>query len=102
MVDFMNKLDINDEKHQSNGNVRDNNYKSRLLFPIKYFVLFRTNSQSIYLMSNRLLKYKIDEVRAPQFQLGYILDTTHPLQIKCTSILLRSALYVVGGSIIGT
>ena len=32
----------------------------------------------MYFMSNRLLKYNIDGLRVPQFQLGYISDTKIP------------------------
>ena len=60
-------------------NIRDENYKGKLLFSIKYFVLFGTDSQSMYFMSTIFLKYKINGVCVTQFQLSYIHNTTyHP------------------------
>ena len=38
MVGFVNKIDLSDKKYQSNGIVRDDIYKEKLLFPMKYFV----------------------------------------------------------------
>ena len=38
MVGFVNKIDLSDKKYQSNGIVRDDIYKGKLLFPMKYFV----------------------------------------------------------------
>ena len=35
MVDFVNKLELSDQKYQTNGNLKDGNYKGNLLFPIK-------------------------------------------------------------------
>ena len=47
-------------------------------FVQRNFVLFVTDSQSMFLMPTRFLKYSIDGVRLPQFQPYYIIDTTHP------------------------
>ena len=49
-----------------------------LLFNTKDFVSFVTYCQSMYFMSNRFLKDKINGFRVQQFQLSYIYDTTHP------------------------
>ena len=38
MVVFVNKLELRDQKHQTNGIVRDESYKGKLLFFMKYFV----------------------------------------------------------------
>ena len=38
MVDFLNKLEFNDQEYQTNGNARDENFKENLLFPMKDFV----------------------------------------------------------------
>ena len=78
MVDFFHKLELSDNKYQINGTVRYGNYEGKFLFTMKDFVLFRTYRQSMYFMSNRLLKYNIDGLRVPQFQLGYISDTKIP------------------------
>ena len=42
MVYFVNKLELSDQKHQTNGNIRDENYKWNFLFAINYFILFGT------------------------------------------------------------
>ena len=38
MVDFLNKLKLSDQKYQTNRNVRYENYKGKLLFPMEDFV----------------------------------------------------------------
>ena len=76
MADFLNKLDLSDQKYQINGNVRDDNYKGDLLFPMKYFVSFVTYQKSMYFISTEFLKYPINGVRVPLFQIYYIRDTT--------------------------
>ena len=43
------------------------------------FVPFGTDGQSMYLISTRFLKDKIDGVSVPKFQLDYICNRTHPL-----------------------
>ena len=78
---FKNKIDSNDQKYKTNGTVRYENYEGNSLFPTKYFVLFGTDIQSIFFMSTRFLKDSIDGVRVPQFQLYYIIDTTHTTYI---------------------
>ena len=45
MVDFVNKLELSDQKYQSSGSVRYENYKGEFLFPTKDFVLFGTYRQ---------------------------------------------------------
>ena len=35
---FLNKLKLSDQKYQTNGNVRDENYRGKFLFPMKDFV----------------------------------------------------------------
>ena len=77
MVGFVNKLKLSDQKYHTNGNVRDENYNEKLLFPMKDFVPFVTYFQSMYFMSTRFLKDKVNEFRIPQFQIFYILNTTH-------------------------
>ena len=37
MVGFVNKLELNGQKYQTNGNVGDENYKLKFLFPMKDF-----------------------------------------------------------------
>ena len=51
MMNFVNKLELDDHKYQTDGNVGDENYKGKFLFPMKYFVSFVTDFQSMYLMS---------------------------------------------------
>ena len=78
MVDFVNKLELSDQKYQTNGNVIYENYKGKFLFPMKYFLSFGTNHQPIYLITTRFLKDKIYGVRVLQFQLSYTCILTHP------------------------
>ena len=77
MVDFVNKIELSDQIYYTNGNVIDEKYKGKLLFPIKDFVSFGTYRQSIYFMSTRFLKDEINGVYVTQFQLDYIHDKTH-------------------------
>ena len=56
MAHFVNKLDFNDQKYQSNESVRDDNYKSKLLFIMKDFVSFGTDRQLNVLYLNHILK----------------------------------------------
>ena len=77
MVDFVNKLDSSDQKYLTNGIVRDESNKRKLFFTMKDFVSFGAYHQSMYLMSTILLKYKIDVLCVPQYQLTYIHNTTH-------------------------
>ena len=56
----------------------DEIYKGKFVFPMKVFVSFGTDRQSMYFMSTGFLKGKINGVRVPQFQFDYIYNTTHP------------------------
>ena len=78
MVDFLKNIELSDQKHQTGGNGRDENYKGNYLFLMKDFLSFRTDRQSMYFMSTILLKYNINRVIIPQFQLAYICYPTHP------------------------
>ena len=40
MVDFLNKLELSDQKYHSNGKGIAENYKGKFLFPMKDFVSF--------------------------------------------------------------
>ena len=77
-MNFVNKLELSDQKYQTNGNVRDENYKGKFGFPIEDFVSFGADLQTMYYMSTRFLKDSTDGVCVPQFQLTYIHNTTHP------------------------
>ena len=77
MVYFENKLYTSDQKYQTNENVRDENYKGNLSYPMKDFVSFGTDFQLMYFMSTISLKYKINGFRLPKFQLYYICGSTH-------------------------
>ena len=77
MVGFVNKLELSDQKYQTNGNLRDENYKGKFLFSMKDFVSLGTDSQSMYLMSTIFLKYNINEVCVIKFQLSYICNTNN-------------------------
>ena len=50
MMNFVNKVESSDQKYQNNGNIRDEHYKGKFLFPMKEFVLFITDRQIMYLM----------------------------------------------------
>ena len=67
MVDFLNKPEIIDHKYQTNGTVIDDSYKWKFSCPMKDFVPFWTDRQSMYFMSAIVLKDKIDDVRVLQF-----------------------------------
>ena len=56
MVDFVNKLELIDQKYQTNVNLRYKNYKGNILFTMEEFVSFGTDCQSTYLMSTRFSK----------------------------------------------
>ena len=49
MINFVNKLELSDQKYQTNGNLRDENYIGKCLFSIKDFVSFSTYCHSMYL-----------------------------------------------------
>ena len=52
----MNKLELIDQKYQTNVNLRYKNYKGNILFTMEEFVSFGTDCQSTYLMSTRFSK----------------------------------------------
>ena len=70
MMDFVNKLKLSDQTYQTNGNVRNGNYKGKFLFATEYFVSL--------VISTVFSKYNVDGVCVPHFHLAYICDTTHP------------------------
>ena len=45
MVYFVNKLEFNDHKYQTDVTLKDDNYKGRLLSPMREFVTFGTYFQ---------------------------------------------------------
>ena len=47
---IISKLKLSDPKHQTNENIRDDDYNGKFLFPMKDFVSFGTYHQSIYFM----------------------------------------------------
>ena len=55
MVYFLNKLELSYQKYRTNGNVRDNNYKGKLLFAIKDFVSFVQDCK--YRLCSNCLQY---------------------------------------------
>ena len=67
MMHFFNKLELSDQKHQTNGNIRDENYKGIFLFNMKDFVSFRTYCKSMYFIPTRFLEENIDGFHFPQF-----------------------------------
>ena len=77
MGNFVNKLDLSDPKYQTNGNIRDKNYKGNFLVPMKDFVSSITDSQSMDFVSTRFLKNKINRIRVLIFKLPYIRNTTY-------------------------
>ena len=80
MMIVLNKLELSDQEHYINVNVRYESYKWKFLFTMKGFVPFGTDFKSIYFMPTILLKDKIDGVRAQKIQLAYICDKTYPSQ----------------------
>ena len=56
MINFVDKLELSDQKYKTNGNIRYGSYKRNLLFTMNYFVTFGTDLQSIYFTSTRFLK----------------------------------------------
>ena len=63
MVGFFNKIELSDNKYQTNRAARGERYKGKFLFPMKDFVWFGTYRQSIYFMSTRFWRDNIDGVR---------------------------------------
>ena len=78
MVGFLKTLELSDHKYQTDVNLRDENYNGNILFLMKEFVSFGTDCQSMYFMSTRVLKDKINGFHIIQFQLAYIIDKVHP------------------------
>ena len=74
-MNFVNNIELSDQKYQNNVNVRYESYKVKFLFTMKDFVSSVTDHQLMYFMSNRLLKDNINGVRVTQFQLAYICNT---------------------------
>ena len=70
MVDFVNKLELSDKNHQTNGIVRDENYIVKFLFPMKGFASFGAYFQSMYFMSTIFLKDNIHGVRVTLFKIS--------------------------------
>ena len=85
-VDFMHKLELSDQKYKTIGNVRDENYNERFLYLMKNFLSFVTYCHSMYFMSTRLLKGKINGFRVSQFQLAYIREKNNPLHIHLVKL----------------
>ena len=54
MMNFVDKVELSDKKYQTNGYVRDENYKGKFLLLMKDFVSFITYCQSMYFMSTKL------------------------------------------------
>ena len=79
MVNSLNKLEFSDDKYQTICTILYGNDKGEFLFPKNEFVSFGTDFQSMYFISTRFLKDKIDGVCVPQFKLAYIFNTTHSL-----------------------
>ena len=50
MVNFVNKLEFNVHKYESNETIRDDNYKGWFLFTMKDFVSFGTVCLSMFYM----------------------------------------------------
>ena len=60
MVDFMNTLDLNDQKYETNGNVRDENHNEKFLLTMEDVLSFNIDCLSVYCMSTRFLKDNIN------------------------------------------
>ena len=65
MMNFVNRIELS-LKTQTNGNVRDENYKENLLFTLEDFVSLVTYHQSMYFMSIRFIKDNINGVHVTQ------------------------------------
>ena len=61
MVDFVNKIELVDQKYPNNGNVRVENYKRKFLFTMKDFAPFCKDFQSMYFISIIFLKIRLME-----------------------------------------
>ena len=58
MVDFENKLELRDQKYQTNGNVRDENNNGKFVFTTKEFYVICYRSFVNLLYVNHILKGK--------------------------------------------
>ena len=56
MVDFVNKLDLSDQNCHTNLNLRDENNKGKLLFPMKYICVIRYISSVNVFYVNHIVK----------------------------------------------
>ena len=83
MINSVNKLELSAQKYQTNGNVRDENYKENLLLTFKDFVSFVTDPSSMYFMSTIVLEDKIGGFHITLYQLAYIRGITHPSHKNC-------------------
>ena len=61
------------------------------------FLSFRTDRQSVYFISTRLFKDKIDGVRVKKFQLAYVCNRNHPSH-KNVVIFCREVHYMWWGN----
>ena len=52
MIYFVNKLEFNYNKYQSNGTVQEENYKAKFLFTMNEFVSFGTDNELIVFVFN--------------------------------------------------
>ena len=62
MVGFVYRLESNDQRFQTNGTVRANNYKKMLLFPMRDFVSFGTYHQQVFYILNRFFKNNLQHL----------------------------------------
>ena len=62
MVDFVNKLELSDQKYHTNDDLRYKYYKGKYLFTMRDFVKFGTYLQSMFYTTNRFSKENIDSV----------------------------------------
>ena len=65
MVDFVNKIELSDQKYKTNATAIYDNCNEKFLFTMMEFVSFGTYIQLMYFMSTRLLKDKIYGVHVP-------------------------------------
>ena len=56
MVDFMNKLELSDQKYQTNGIVRYNNYKGKVLISYEGLFVIRKRSLVNVFYDNHIIK----------------------------------------------
>ena len=56
MVDFVNKLELSDQKYHTNINVRDVDYNGNILFTMKYFCVIHYISSVNVFYVNHIFK----------------------------------------------